>query len=798
MKDNELQLIDFSQGIRATEIQHNFNALQQQLNKERISVAGAGISYGLDFELNNFTLKISKGCLINNEGQEVFIEETIVDIEKPILIAKRETKLNLNTGNNSIVLSEIPYAKNRLMSANRVPVSESGVSVNISNISGSSGIVNIASIDGRTVYVKNPNKTSLTVDVAYNYTAKRRDIVFIDKDFKIVYRKGITSPSPSVPKLDKNEYTYILGYVEVNGMKNTLDTLRPNDYEASVEVLKEFKAIRNVYTDSSNRLYLCGTPFDSIKVIHVVEPTNPEVDTFWYDYQTNKLKVWRKTDIYDFSDAFKFTSSDPNHPRRFETNVQYLYNKDQISVYVNNKKLVKSEWEEGSDLTELDKQQPMVFSKEFKIIKKLSKGDVISYSINRYDGFEEWIAINDVSQTICEERYIWTPEIMENLQVDFSHDNQFFFFHADKQKNMLYVPGKNSLSVMIDQIPLHSDQFDEITMYDAITGPYATMIKKQLVDNYGYVDNFHPDKINEEYENIGIGFKLNAPLDKNCYMEAIVNHVVNSNPLNKRFQRSATFVEEGAHTYKEYITVDGNTIKQNPVFTTSIPYRYQENQIEVFKNGVLLERNIDYIEVADANSLKGSQVDSFELLAKSGVRDGDRISYRITTNVYSYDHVDGLLSGFNRRLQDIETEVAESLNKVNDKCDYIDEKIRDIETHLDNIMDVENTLDSKYLKRTDRLDKSNLAPAIYKGVAERLINETVYVGSVPQEIDITTLGIGSANDFVIVHNMSRNKILQRDSDYTIQERDNRVYLTATASSMQYSTLYLTGIKFNKA
>ena len=363
---------------------------------------------------------------------------------------------------------------------------------------------------------------------------------------------------------------------------------------------------------------------------------------------------------------------------------------------------------------------------------------------------------------------------------------------------MLYVPGKNSLSVMIDQIPLHSDQFDEITMYDAITGPYAAMIKKQLVDNYGYVDNFHPDKINEEYENIGIGFKLNAPLDKNCYMEAIVNHVVNSNPLNKRFQRSATFVEEGAHTYKEYITVDGNTIKQKPVFTTSIPYRYQENQIEVFKNGVLLERNIDYIEVADANSLKGSQVDSFELLAKSGVRDGDRISYRITTNVYSYDHVDGLLSGFNRRLQDIETEVAESLKKVNDKCDYIDEKIRDIETHLDNIMDVENTLDSKYLKRTDRLDKSNLAPAIYKGVAERLINETVYVNSELSEIDITTLGIGSVNDFVIVHNMTRNKLLQRDSDYVIEERNNRVYLRVTSSSMKYCTLYLTGIKFNKA
>ena len=48
-------------------------------------------------------------------------------------------------------------------------------------------------------------------DVKYYYTLKRRDIVYIDNDYKIQYREGITSPSPSVPSLKKDEYTYILG-----------------------------------------------------------------------------------------------------------------------------------------------------------------------------------------------------------------------------------------------------------------------------------------------------------------------------------------------------------------------------------------------------------------------------------------------------------------------------------------------------------------------------------------------------------------------------------------------------------
>ena len=43
-----MKLIDFSEGIRAKEINHNFEALQDQINRERRNVGGSGIASGLE------------------------------------------------------------------------------------------------------------------------------------------------------------------------------------------------------------------------------------------------------------------------------------------------------------------------------------------------------------------------------------------------------------------------------------------------------------------------------------------------------------------------------------------------------------------------------------------------------------------------------------------------------------------------------------------------------------------------------------------------------------------------------
>ena len=797
MENKKMQLIDFSQGIKSSEIQHNFDVVQYQIDKERISVAGAGISYGLGFTVNDFTLTINEGCLINNKGQEVYIDSTTIEVQKPILIEKIERDLVVNQYNR-VYLSETPYAPNRLTVSENVDIELAGISI---NRSGTEDAVPIASVEGKVLNLKPIVGTleGMLVDVKYYYTYKRRDVVYIDNEFKIQYREGITSPSPSIPALDKSEYSYILGYVEVNG--HTVDALT-NKIKASMKIIKEFKSIRNVYSDENNKLYLCGTPFESLKVIHLVEPSDPEENTFWYDLSTNRLKIWRATDTCTFVKEYTVETSDPNAEHKFRTDIPYLYRAGQLSVYVNGKLLGSTQYKEGTDLTPAQQREGYIFSSEFQVVSKLERGDKVSYRIERTDGYMEWVTINDTSYIDIEERYIWTPELMENEEIDCEHDKQHFFFHATNHKNLMFTPETNALEIMIDQIPLHNDQFKEITIADAVASEDADMIKAKLVKYYGYNEEFSMEDIHEEYEDIGIGFKLNAPLDKNSYVEVRVKHRVNSNPISKRFQRSATFVAEGSEVYRKYITDEyNNTIFNEPVFKTDGIYRYDENQLEVFLNGRRLEKGIEWFEVKQkARSLKAVPCDAFEILPPAGLENGDRVSYRLTTNVYSYDHVEAILNNFNIEIDECKQIVLDTKNEIDATKEEVDSKIEIVEQQIEQVQQITNDLDNTYVKKEEVLGKENIDASLLQGVMANSFYHTI---TVSQERTFDISNICSDKDFTFLFNLNDNngnKILRRgtndNDDYMISKQGQTVILTLLSPSIEQGhTLFLTGIKF---
>lgn len=797
MENKKMQLIDFSQGIKSSEIQHNFDVVQYQIDKERISVAGAGISYGLGFTVNDFTLTINEGCLINNKGQEVYIDSTTIEVQKPILIEKIERDLVVNQYNR-VYLSETPYAPNRLTVSENVDIKLAGISI---NRSGTEDAVPIASVEGKVLNLKPIVGTleGMLVDVKYYYTYKRRDVVYIDNEFKIQYREGITSPSPSIPALDKSEYSYILGYVEVNG--HTVDALT-NKIKASMKIIKEFKSIRNVYSDENNKLYLCGTPFESLKVIHLVEPSDPEENTFWYDLSTNRLKIWRATDTYTFVKEYTVETSDPNAEHKFRTDIPYLYRAGQLSVYVNGKLLGSTQYKEGTDLTPDQQREGYIFSSEFQVVSKLERGDKVSYRIERTDGYMEWVTINDTSYIDIEERYIWTPELMENEEIDCEHDKQHFFFHATNHKNLMFTPETNALEIMIDQIPLHNDQFKEITIADAVASEDADMIKAKLVKYYGYNEEFSMEDIHEEYEDMGIGFKLNAPLDKDSYVEVRVKHRVNSNPISKRFQRSATFVAEGSEIYRKYITDEyNNTIFNEPVFKTNGIYRYDENQLEVFLNGRRLEKGIEWLEVKKkAKSLKAVPCDAFEILPPAGLENGDRVSYRLTTNVYSYDHVEAILNNFNIEIDECKQIVLNTKKEIDATKEEVDSKIEIVEQQIEQVQQITNDLDNTYVKKEEVLGKENIDASLLQGVMANSFYHTI---TVSQERTFDISNICSDKDFTLLFNLNDNngnKILRRgtndNDDYMISKQGQTVTLTLLSPSIEQGhTLFLTGIKF---
>ena len=114
-----LKIIDFSNGIRSEEIQENFETLQEEINRERVNIGGTGVASGLEITpvitSDRFAIKISAASIVTSTGEEIFIDEQVVEIEKPQLISQCDI-LTANTS-NQVTLKEIPYGLDRLKPA---------------------------------------------------------------------------------------------------------------------------------------------------------------------------------------------------------------------------------------------------------------------------------------------------------------------------------------------------------------------------------------------------------------------------------------------------------------------------------------------------------------------------------------------------------------------------------------------------------------------------------------------------------------------------------------------------------
>ena len=68
---------------------------------------------------------------------------------------------------------------------------------------------------------------------------------------------------------------------------------------------------------------------------------------------------------------------------------------------------------------------------------------------------------------------------------NYPYKYQYFIFDRKKDLNMLFTPNKHELSVMINQIPLHYDQYEELTMYDIFSNMLPTTVYEAMKQYYG-------------------------------------------------------------------------------------------------------------------------------------------------------------------------------------------------------------------------------------------------------------------------------------------------------------------------
>ena len=839
----DMKLIDFSEGIRAEEINNNFEVLQEQINRERKNVGGSGVASGLEItpivNANEFAIKISEASIIGNNGEEIFIPEKKINIEYPKLA--KEIEYLTCTASNQVTLKHIPYSLNRkstVETSNNFLPSICGIDIKYRDSIAQDDYIRVRAINGRILSLSGITKRDIIV--TYQYTGKRIDTVYIDKNNEVKIISSTTSPTPSL--MLPSEYKYLIAFIEVDGMY----TDKENRVYANITVRQDLRSIRNIYTDELGDLWLCGTRFKDLQIIHLVEPVNPKENTLWYDTFTNQLKVWRATDKLVYMNQYTVTTdyaNNPNVTKDYPTDMYYYVGKNQLDVYINDVKL-----DFGTQYVELLNGIPAqlqtlkdnVMTNEFRIYADLKLGDKIVYKITNFDAHMMWVPVNHTSYINAKNVKLFSPESEEGASNYFATEKalamgkdenhypykyQYFIFDRTKDLNMLFTPDKNELSLMINQIPLHSDQFEEITVYDLFSGLMPETVVDAMNKYFGW-DAVTIENMNNDYENTGIGFRLKQPVDvdiaeedngaTDLYVEAIVERRVNDGPLKRKLQRTATFSTEKTITLQN---------EQKDIVIEDGYYRYDENQLEVYIDGIRLIKDIDFFEGTDLNpdvirdeegnvtSLpqrrKGARSKQFTLALP---RPNSKLTYRTTTNLYSYDHITDLIEDMDYNAQTAVKQVEELYDKTVDMQTTLTSGLQDLSDEIQQVKDISTQLNDTYITKDTVLQESQMPPTIVKNSIQSLQHIMTSITYTAGTNNYSIKNDCREEDFIVA--IKRNvtnqidKLLIRGVDYNIYNtfttdnvyQDTIFSLSDSASSLTNTgdIIILTGIKIGKA
>lgn len=857
----KLHIIDFSDGIRSEEIQENFEILNDEISRERLSIGGPGIASGLEITPlvsdSQFAIKISEASIVDKNGDEIYIEEQIVDIERPRL-SKQLEYLTADV-NNQVQVKEVPYMLNRVCPVqygDSLAPLYCGINIKYQNSTSTDDYIRVKAVNGKTLTLTGLTRRNVAVE--YYSTAKRIDTIYIDTNNKInVKSSSITSTTPSA--IIPEKYNYLIAFIQIESEYMADSNDAPHAY---ITLKKDLRSSRNIYTASDGTLYICGTAFNDLHLISTEEPLEPKPNQLWLDGDT--LYVWQAVDSYTYKRTVEITQ-DRNFDgfNDFETAIDYKVNGKQLRVFLNSIELKSTEYDElfGSLPASIQIIPANTYSDKFRVYTKVNAGDVLTYTITFNESGYRWVPINKESyvnakeykvfgrDSIWEDGNYWSsPQALALGTGEDGYPNKYsyFIFNAETDRNMIFAPGRNEVSVMINQMPLHRDQFSEISIEMLPSLPED--IQNAIVDKYKW-DEGKLSTMNGLYDDIGIGIMLNEPLDAiageyspgddgkiiyedELYVEISVDRAVSSINSTRKLQRSAVYI------YEDKITVE-NDVNPDIAITGDAFYRYNENQLEVYLNGMRLIKDVDYEEGTDLEiptidheydtedgpykeggyynkeisgilRLRGSVSRQFTIL--KSIFPGDVISYRITSNFFSYDHINSIINDLETEQETCSAKVETLYNTTLEFCQNTEAALDDMRKEVarvtgDNIDSMNN-----YLTTSSIIPEENIDPYL--------------VNRIPQSVDhiyrVIEFGTYSSmgydltdcirrEDFVLiwwrdVANGNIDRMLLPDEDYVIIQDTNAigvtsVYLRLTDTALSNiktgDRIIIRGIKFGR-
>lgn len=364
-----------------------------------------------------------------------------------------------------------------------------------------------------------------------------------------------------------------------------------------------------------------------------------------------------------------------------------------------------------------------------------------------------WRIMNDFTNVPLRSVKMWTEK-------DFPSDAQTFLF-KDDETNFRYIPNTNALEIIIDQQTVMKDQFTEVVQAGA-----------------------------KPYLSSGIGFKLIEPLDRPTVVQCIVHHVVKNAPLRNVFQRAAIFTTENFFPYNA-------TANPQKIFITDLPYVIKATQLEVFLEGRRLTRDVDFAEMV-TNEKNATDADKdkttkyFRIMCN--VADGQRISYKISRYVWSYDQL-------NEMMDEIEQKADKALKNTATLNDKVDTMSSNIGTVLDSLkgrlQQAEEKLDTlkDYRKTAEKIKLADLDSDLRKSLVKSRAQLVFNASNVDNIINDC-----KKEDYVSIVCVNSEGItpLNEDSEYSLTYNNGKATIELESEWMSPdNTLYVNIIRIGR-
>lgn len=625
----KLNDLDFSAGIRSEYIDENFDLVRRWIEAERLRIGGWGLVEGFELSrnLSDFTVHVTDGIIINEDGEEVRVDEHTFQVGPPVY---KELVEELTVGKEGLItLSYAPYSNIQKHTIIYNPPEYSELSAeefDIINLDTGSHLTvrDIRFIDENFCIVNN-ELAGARVRVSYLYANDRIDAIMLKKDgSEYIYEIGIISTSPSQEVIQDylNKGYYLIGFAYWHIGK-----------EVDVEFITVDRTYRPIFVDEDNNLYLNGKLYTGHKFIYFIEPDNPLENDLWYDVENEILYIWR-----------------PNE-----------------------------------------------------------------------NGEYEWMPVNDLSRFQREYGVFTELENPDDLQT----------FTFDNKQNLRFVPGQNQLTIVIDQVVIMKDQYDELS------------------ESSTYDDNVVT----------GYGFKLKNPLERPSIVEVYVDHSVTTKGVHSElFNHIAAFTD-----MYDFLVTDPE-VKD---FTCKAEYENNNNQLEVFLNGIKLRKDAEFIEltaegetttIEDINKLS----DKFRILVE--LQNEDIVSYKITRFMATYDNLRVVTDALNEKVEKAVSDLDTTKLEFNEVVSNVNQTIEDFSQSNQELINKVNSISEDMISKSAKVAIDDLQ----EEVKNKLNNGAVYLTQ-PANNSLITIKTLKETDFISIYwiqDLTR-LILIRNEDYSI-------------------------------